>query len=323
MRVTTPEPAEFERRATELLCADEARHNLILGLLDALRRHPTLYPDHALWLAEDDDGAVAGAALRTRPLRLVLAQPRRPEALDALAAAIDEDLPGVVGAVPEVERFARAWAERRSVAASVSMAQGVYALDRVVPPPAPGGGARAATEADRPLLLDWMRAFTREALGEREPDEERLAQLVDHRLAADEAGFVLWQTDAPVSLAGYGGLTPTGARIGPVYTPPEQRGRGYGAAVTAAVSAERLAAGRRFCFLYTDLANPTSNSIYARIGYRRVCDSLELDFRPRWLRSTRPSQRTAATDSSARSTSSGVAVCSPKTQLVRISSRAP
>ena len=52
-------------------------------------------------------------------------------------------------------------------------------------------------------------------------------------------------------------------------------------AVTAATSRLQLDRGRRFCFLYTDLANPTSNAIYLRIGYEPVCDSRELAFEPR------------------------------------------
>ena len=81
-----------------------------------------------------------------------------------------------------------------------------------------------------------------------------------------------------MSAVGYGSPTPTGVRIGPVYTPPEFRGRGYASALTAHVSTEQLAAGRSFCFLYTDLANPTSNKIYVAIGYRRVCDSVQYAF---------------------------------------------
>src|ERR687892_1213309 len=112
MRVVEADAATFEERAARLLLADEARHNLILGLLGTVRRHPAVYPDHGLWLVEDDGGAVVGAALRTRPFRLVLARPAAEQALAALAEAMNEDLPGVVGAVPEVERFAEAWAER-------------------------------------------------------------------------------------------------------------------------------------------------------------------------------------------------------------------
>src|SRR5439155_3737276 len=105
------------------------------------------------------------------------------------------------------------------------------------------------------------------------------AETVDARLRRGIGGFVLWEdNDEPVSLAGWGGPTPNGIRIGPVYTPPEYRRRGYASALTAAVSAEQLASGCRFCFLYTDLANPTSNRIYANIGYEPVCDSVDYAF---------------------------------------------
>jgi predicted GNAT family acetyltransferase len=107
---------------------------------------------------------------------------------------------------------------------------------------------------------------------------------VDRRLSAEGTGILLWEHDGePVSLAGWGGRTPNGIRVGPVYTPPELRGRGYATAVTAELS-RRLLAGdlgpgnRRFCFLYTDLANPTSNSIYRRIGYRQHAESAMIRF---------------------------------------------
>ena len=78
--------------------------------------------------------------------------------------------------------------------------------------------------------------------------------------------------------AGYGGPTPNGIRIGPVFTPAAHRGRGFATSLVAHVSADRLVEGRRFCFLYTDLANPTSNAIYRRIGYSQVCASREIAF---------------------------------------------
>ena len=86
-----------------------------------------------------------------------------------------------------------------------------------------------------------------------------------------------------VSIAGWGGATPNGIRIGPVYTPPELRRHGYATALTADLSQSLLDGrlfdgGRRFCFLYTDLANPTSNAIYERIGYVRAAESAEILF---------------------------------------------
>ncbi|MEX2645268.1 MAG: GNAT family N-acetyltransferase [Gaiellaceae bacterium] len=259
------EPGEFLDAASPLLLEDEARHNLILGIAGTLRDSPELYPERRLWLVEDGADVVA-AALRTPPFNLVLARPRAEDALDRLAE-LDDALPGVTGAVPEVEAFAARWAERTRATPRPRMRQGVYALERIEP-----------VAADRPLLLEWLRAFGAEALDEEQADEERLAQLVEYRLGSPAAGFRLWDDGGPVSLAGFGGGTPNGIRVGPVYTPPELRGRGYASALVAALSAELLAGGRRFCFLYTDLANPTSNRIYERIGYRRVCESAEIRF---------------------------------------------
>jgi predicted GNAT family acetyltransferase len=111
------------------------------------------------------------------------------------------------------------------------------------------------------------------------PGRDRAEVSVDHKLSTPESGMLLWEDDGEtVSFAGWGGRTPNGIRVGPVYTPPELRGRGYATAVTADLSRRLLASGRRFCFLYTDLANPTSNAIYERIGYRRVCESAEFRF---------------------------------------------
>ena len=90
------------------------------------------------------------------------------------------------------------------------------------------------------------------------------------------AAFWLWEdTDVPVSASGYGGKTLNGIRIGPVYTPPQHRGRGYATSLVAAQSQWLLDSGYRFCFLYTDLANPTSNAVYQRIGYRQVAESAQ------------------------------------------------
>lgn len=269
--------AAFLERAESLLLADEARHNLILGLAGTIRDNPALYPEHAQWLVVAD-GVVIGAALRTLPYNLVLA--RGPdEALDALVGSIDE-LPGVVGAVPEVDRFAQAWTVVHGCRAEARRGQGIYAAEAIVSPPRPPAGVpRRATTADRPLILDWWRAFGVEALGEHEQDEELSARNVDHRLTTAGNGIALWEAGGePVSLVSFGSPTPTGVRIGPVYTPPEQRGRGYASALTAHVSAGQLATGRRFCFLYTDLANPTSNRIYVDIGYLRVCDAVQYAF---------------------------------------------
>ncbi|HEX5951185.1 MAG TPA: GNAT family N-acetyltransferase, partial [Actinomycetota bacterium] len=103
--------------------------------------------------------------------------------------------------------------------------------------------------------------------------------MLDARLAADDAGYWLWEDGGQVvSTSGYGSPTVGGIRIGPVYTPPEHRRRGYATILVAELSRWLLGQGRRACYLYTDLANLISNSIYGKIGYRRVCDSAEIRF---------------------------------------------
>src|SRR4029453_1468977 len=114
-----------------------------------------------------------------------------------------------------------------------------------------------------PLVVEWLVAFAEEALLEAPHVED--AEATYRRRAEDPNGaWLLWDDGGAVSLAAYGSPTPTGTRVGPVYTPPELRGHGYATSLVAELTAERLATGLDFCFLFTDLANPTSNAIYAR-----------------------------------------------------------
>jgi predicted GNAT family acetyltransferase len=282
--VQLEDAAAFLEEAGELLLADEPRHNLLLGIAGTVRDSPGLYPMRSFWLVRDGREVVA-AALRTPPYNLVLASPKSREALGHLARAVTDDLPGVVGAVPEVEEFAEIWSGLNGATARTNMRQGVFALEQVEPLPAVPGSARVASADDRELALRWWIAFGDEVLHEGGPGRENAEVMVDHRLSSPTGGILLWEDDGkPVSLAGWGGPTPNGIRVGPVYTPPELRGRGYATALTAELSQRLLdgglfEGGRRFCFLYTDLANPTSNAIYERIGYRRIAESAEIVFR--------------------------------------------
>ena len=265
----------FLDAAGPLLLADEARHNLVLGIAASARA----YADRRFWLVRDAGRPVA-AALRTPPFNLVLARPADDAALDALVGALaEEELPGVTAARPEADAFAARWCERHGTTPRVTMAQGIYQLEHVAPVPRPPGAPRPATAADRELVLRWWLAFADEAAHEGAPMRAQADRQVDHRLESPTAGFLLWEDgDEIVSLAGWGGPTPSGIRVGPVYTPPELRGRGLATALVAELSQRLLDGGHRLCFLYTDLANPTANAIYERIGYARVCESAEIAF---------------------------------------------
>jgi GNAT superfamily N-acetyltransferase len=281
MKVTRHETSvALLEAAGDYLVAREAEHNIQLGILGTLRDQPGIYPEPPYLATVWDAGRIALVAVRTPPFGPVLSEPgipddRVPLAVDALVAdlqAVSPDLPTVVGPRSTVVPFARGWSNETGRPATLQMAERIYRLSRVIAPrPAPGAW-RLADEHDRALLLDWVMAFYEEALP---PGSARgeTGELIERWVRRDDRFAYLWETDGRVvSLAVAGARTPNGRRIGPVYTPPSERGRGYAGALTAAASQDQLDRGARFCVLLTDLANPTSYPIYQRIGYEPVSD---------------------------------------------------
>lgn len=266
-----PDADSFLERSGGFLLEREAEHNLILGLSSRLRVEPRLYGEDAYFASVSDGGRVVGVAMRTPPHNLILSMIDDDRALGPIvedAHAVFGSLPGVVGPKEPVAKFARLWHEP----AEIGIRQRVYRAAQAIPPERVSGSMRFYEGQDRAQVIAWMDAFVNEAL--HGPMPENAEEWLDHRLANSDGGVVLWIDDGrPVSFAGYGGLTPNGIRIGPVYTPPELRRRGYASALTAELTTMLLERGRKFCFLFTDLANPTSNSIYQRIGYEPVSDA--------------------------------------------------
>jgi predicted GNAT family acetyltransferase len=269
----------FLARAGGFLVEREAEHNLILGLSSTLARDPLAYGSEPYLVTVESGGRVVAAALRTPPYNLVLSESDEEgvwPALAADAAGADASLGGVLGPVGGVGSFVDAWRRLTGATASRSRSQRVYRISDVAAVDDAPGTMRAYEEGDRPLVLAWLEAFFEEEFGSQ--GVESAERTLEHRLSDPHGGVMLWYDGRPVSLAGFGGPTPGGVRIGPVYTPPELRRRGYATALTAELSRSLLAGGRRFCFLFTDLANPTSNAIYMRIGYRPVTDVEEWRF---------------------------------------------
>ncbi len=276
------DPRAFLRLATPLLAPDadaEARHNLILGVAATAAERPELYPTYRAWVALAG-GEPLAAVTRTPPFHAILAEPRTDAALRALVdalAADDPATPGIVGNEPSVQAAAERWAERTGARPVPTQRHGVYALVEVAEVPRSPGAARVAGRKDRGLLLRWLLDFAREAMLGELGEPAFLERMVNSRLA--QGWLWLWEeAGAPVSLAGCSSRTPSGIRVGPVYTPPEHRRRGYATALVADLSRWLLAEGHRACYLYADLANPTSNAIYERIGYRLVARSAEIRF---------------------------------------------
>ena len=265
----------FLRRAEAWLLRDEAEHNLILGIAAQLRASAIELTQPMYLATIEDNGDIVGCAFRTPPFKLGIT--RLPEhaarpLVESVAAAYDS-IPAVLGPEAAVRAFAEAWCARTGVASSVNMRQRIYQLARVVPPSAPAPGElRLATMSELPLIRDWIAAFTDEA-------NHGVPVLRDPAPKVQRGAYYVWWLDGvPRAMVGVAARTPNGARIGPVYTPPSERGRGFASVAVAQVSQLQLDDGCAFCFLYTDLANPTSNSIYQRVGYEPVCDVLDCGF---------------------------------------------
>ena len=282
MEVVRPATASaFLKLAGPLLERDEARNQLPLAVAGTVAEYPEAYDEARFWVALDGGEPVA-AALHTMPYGGLLADPLSEAALSAVLAAVAEDDPdvaGLVGMVPHIETAARTLAAATGRRPERMLSQGVFALREVRTVPRAPGASRPADDGDRDLLRGWLADFATESLPDPGREIDRIERTLDVRLHSYDAGFWLWEVDGePVSMSGFGGRTPSGIRIGPVYTPPERRRHGYATTLVADQSAWLLERGRRWCFLYTDLENPTSNRIYEVIGYERVGDSADYRF---------------------------------------------
>jgi RimJ/RimL family protein N-acetyltransferase len=319
----TADTEEFVAVAGEYLRAEPARNSVVLTVTENLRvaaaarspavRSPAVQspagapgfgPDEPLfgwWWppavpgldSPGPVGAVGAVFMHTPEFPVLLSSHMSGQAAATLArdlAAAGRQLLGVNAAQETADAFAAAWADRTGDAVTVHRRMRLFRLGELIwPAPEPGGAARLATERDRDLLAGWFDAFARDV---GDPPRHDNYAVVDERLGY--GGITVWEAGGvPVSIAGLTRTVAGMVRVGPVYTPPELRGRGYAGAATAAASQAALDVGVREVVLYTDLANPTSNALYQRLGYRPVEDRVVFSFQParRRLRFTRERTR--------------------------------
>jgi GNAT superfamily N-acetyltransferase len=309
--VTTGDAGEFLGSAGSFLRAERARNTVLLTVAETARanrqRHaaagdashadqgqdpdqdqdrdrdpdqgpsdPDSRPLFGWWTA---GGAIGGAFLHTPPFPVVLSPMPAAAAAELAAKTLaGRPLAGVNAYHEVATAFAAAWADGAGGRAVVHRRMRLYRLAGLVwPDPVPAGAPRVAGRDDAAMLTEWITAFANEVLETEGADH---AAAVRERLS--HGGLTLWETgDGPVCVAGCTRQVAGMIRIGPVYTPPRWRGHGYASAATAEVSRAALAAGAGEVLLYTDLANPVSNSIYQRIGYQPVEDRVVLAFTDR------------------------------------------
>ncbi|MFI6908933.1 GNAT family N-acetyltransferase [Nonomuraea sp. NPDC050394] len=266
----TADLADFPDAATAFLLGDPLRNTVPLTVMAAIRAGMPAEGAYYGWWSVD--GQVRGAAFRTPPAPLGLAA-MPAEAVEELASALaDREIPEVMGPRELVSVFTGS----RGAVLAGTVEERLYRLGRLTPPDVPGQGRRAVP-GDLPLLVSWYHAFGEEVSVS--ADRGDMTERVLRRIAAGDV-FLWVSGGAPVSFAALSPAQGGVSRIGPVYTPPSCRRRGYGAAVTAHASRAGLDERAKEIVLFTDLGNPTSNAIYQSIGYEPHADYTHVTYAP-------------------------------------------
>ena len=268
--------ASFGEAAETFLLKAEAENGLMLGLIGSLSERAETDETKPVLASVAVAGHTVACALRTPPFPIVVT--RAPdEALGSLArkfAELDAGAPGVLGPREAALEFSTHWSAATGRGHEVIMQQGIYSLEQMdlQVPDAPGL-FRPATPDDIDLISGWIAEFHTEASSGIKSDPRVAAEQ-----GVEAASIFVWDDARPVALAGTAGPTRHGIRVNLVYTPPEMRGKGYASALVGRLSQKLLTGGKDFCFLYTDLTNPTPNKIYQRLGYRLACEGVGINF---------------------------------------------
>jgi predicted GNAT family acetyltransferase len=270
---------EYLAAAGDFLRSRPVRNTMLLAAAETLRARGSsafgeIAPLFGWWRSS---GGAAQSAFQHTPPFPALLTPLPAGSAEPLARALKarrRQLAGVNAEQGDAAAFAAAWGQLTGATSRVSRRSRLLRLEELIPPaPHPAGAARVAGAGDRDLLESWFAAFAAE-IGD---VARRIPAAVEDRLSY--SGLTLWEAGgSAVSLAGVTRPAAGVVRVGPVYTPPGQRRRGYAGAATAAVSQEALDAGVKEVALFTDLANPTSNALYQSLGYRPVGDFTVLSF---------------------------------------------
>jgi ribosomal protein S18 acetylase RimI-like enzyme len=262
-------PSEVQAVAGLFLESRPVEHNVILTLL---RDRVTIHLPGRYWVVWDR-GAVAGVVFQS-PLDFPAAvTPMGHATLSVVVHTMADtvaDLPGVIGEASTAAIFAGQWTEVTRSAATPLQGQRIYRLGDSRLPNRPPGHLRPGRTDDLELIIQWSREFAEEA-GVRPLQEEVVMQRLGRRQ------FWIWDDQGPVSMAAHSEAMAGVTRIHEVYTPPSGRNHGYASACVGQLSDDLAGQGLQ-CILYTDLANPASNSIYRSLGYEAVSEVLRYRF---------------------------------------------
>ncbi|MEO8740679.1 MAG: GNAT family N-acetyltransferase [Casimicrobiaceae bacterium] len=276
--VAYDEPGRFLAAAATFLRTSEVENSVIVLPAERMVASPQDDDVGCYWATVSAHGVVVAAAFHASVGGvLITSSPAWACTLIAADIAARARTPNsVVGPLGSCEGFARAWREHTGQAHALRFHLRHFELTQPPPIFVASGSARLPRECEEERLVNWTLAFVAEIELPEPPEHTRRRALT--RIGRGQVR--IWDDAGPVAYAGYGADASDTVRIAPVYTPPEFRGKGYASALVADLSRELFARGKRAIFLTTDVANPTSNSIYQRIGYRPVADHYHFSLLP-------------------------------------------
>ncbi len=265
MQVTHfPDARSFAEANWAELAHEPERNNVLLTVSTRAAR----YGDTAEGWAARENGKLLLAAFRTPPHYLLLSAGDM-RAVRALAAAVKQDLPGVTGVAEIAGAFARGWKDEIGIAAELASEMTFYSTAAVADFTVPPGRIDVARVSEAHKLTELtVDAALAMSLPESERERAIIEPQIEHAIA--EGRQFVWRDRGEIkSIARYSdGLEDCGARVGMVYTPPQFQHRGFGTAITGALTQRLLAGGQKWVCLFADDSNATSNGIYQRLGYR-------------------------------------------------------
>ncbi|MFD1019984.1 GNAT family N-acetyltransferase [Thalassobacillus hwangdonensis] len=269
------DPVAFLRKVEPMLLEEEALNNLPLGIVGRMRDSA----GGAHLLTVEDEGEVVFMAMQTPNHNWILpAGNGNAEAVERLADYIHEhsfEVPGVIGDEASAGLFATKWNKLSGQEPQLHMNQLIYKLTALKSPLKAPGFLRVAAPADKALIINWLDLFGVETgeISIRENADEMAERMIDQQT------MHLWVVKGePVSMVNQSRSTKHGATINAVYTPDKHKRKGYASNAVHALTEKLLNQGYAFCSLYTDAANPTSNSIYSKIGYEPIGKSIVYRF---------------------------------------------
>lgn len=258
----------------EYLLQREAENNLMLGVLHKCMDN--LPNSNHIFIATQKHGQTVFAVVQTQHHFIIAGEKMYSDVV--IDFIVDQEIvvSGIIGQKELCLHFASRWKAKTKKSWLIKMNQRIYQLNSLRSIAKSPGHLRLATSADQKILRRWMQEFA-EVLGE-QIDEEKSRIIVDNYLS--DASLYVWVDQQIVSMARKARPSDHGIVVTSVFTPVEYRNQGYATSLVHDLSA-LLLQDYKFCALYTDLDNPTSNRVYQRIGYRPIADSIVIQFSDR------------------------------------------